>query len=424
MLLKALPTRKNAAHITPVVSPPRSIFAVHAETAMDCDSARDASAVATASTRNSAACTTGSAGTQERGFALFAHLPQADSSDAVSPAAQSSASGNRAGAAAPSGAHTHSPGGEAQPPERAGSCAPATPVAETVQLLEKRIAFSRWRAAVKRERPRSAALRARLLLGDCSPDRVPRDQVPDWAPISVQAGRQASVVKQESAAAEMAQNPPPVHRSSSAQGSNGSAAPQLIGGDKGPAALPARPPPEPALPLSTGCRMRTTAGTVPDQAAAELLERARAAPLVGSMLPAAENDLAPAANTPTPDTPELCSPDVHAPSAPLPSESGTVPALEGVDAGAAAELGALAVAAGEAGKSGASLSEAALLLFGDPALAARCQAALRGTHAAELAGDAAAGAPTAAAQHAIAVLTGELPWPSAGAALLYWPDWV
>lgn len=342
----------------------------------------------------------------------------------MSPAAQSCASDNRAGAAAPSGAPAHSPGGEARPPERAGSCSPATPVAQTVQLLEKRIAFSRWRAAVKRERPHSAALRARLLLGDCSPDRVPRDQVPDWAPISVQAGRQDSVVKQETAAAEMVQNPPPFHRSSSAQGSNGSAAPQQNGGDTGAAALPARPPPEPALPLSTGGRSRNTAGTAPDKAAAEPLERPRAAPLAGSMLPAAVDGLAPAGNTPMPDTPESRSSDVHAPSAPLPSKSGAGPALEGVGAGPAAELGALAVAAGEAGTGGASLSEAALMLFGDPALAARCKAALRGTDAAELAGDAAAGASTVAAQHTIAVLTGELPWPSAGAALLYWPDWV
>ncbi|KAK9820863.1 hypothetical protein WJX81_005899 [Elliptochloris bilobata] len=62
-------------------------------------------------------------------------------------------------------------------------------------------------------------------------------------------------------------------------------------------------------------------------------------------------------------------------------------------------------AAGEAGEEGGSLAEAALDLFGDPALAARCQAALRGTDPAALASLCAAGGSAAAAQHTIAALT-------------------
>ena len=295
MLLRCLPPRDAATHAKPVVSPNRSVVTLHARAAM----------------------------------AGSARAPEPE------------------------------PGEERAHPPAApcGSCAaiaPATPVAQSVQLYEKRIAFARWRAAVKSELPGFAALRLCPAPGDFAgsgaahvlasrPAGAPGSCVVAGA--SSGAGAAAQAVQRECA---------------------GALPPQELWA--GQCAAQEEPPVSSAVESAAHSQQEHSG----DALEAEQAARHACRPARG---PAKEQD------------------------------RGGEPPCD-----AAAEgLGELTAAAEEAGEEGGSLAEAALALLGDPALAARCQAALRGTNPAALESLAADGGSVLAAQRTVAALTGAPP---------------
>ena len=260
---------------------------------------------------------------------------------------------------------------------------PATPVAQSVQLYEKRIAFTRWRAAIKAELPGFAALRLCPAPGNFagSGTAYALPSKPDGAPDSCAVAGPSSYSAPAARAAQRA----------------------CAAGD---ADLMLQQPPGPALPPSTGGRAGAGA---PHTGEVRAGQRAAEGPSASSAAESTEQLLL---------EQHIGAPEAEQPAArparwpargPAEQEVGKGGPPEGpCDAGAAG-LGALTAAAGEAGEEGSSLAQAALALFGDPALAARCQAALRGTDPAALAALAADSGSALAAQHTIAALTGAPP---------------
>lgn len=270
---------------------------------------------------------------------------------------------------------------------------PATPVAQSVQLYEKRIAFTRWRAAVKSELPGFAALRLCPAPGDFAGGGAAHVLAsrPESAPGScVVAGASSST----GAAAQAVQR-------------------ECAAGDAD--SVPQEPPGD-VLPISTGWR-RAGAGALP-------LQELWAAQCAAEEEPPVSSAAGSTAH----------SQQEHSGGAPEAEQAAARPACrpargsaeelncggeatEGPCDAAAEGLGALAAAAEDAGGEGGSLAEAALALFGDPALAARCRAALRGTDPAALPSLAADGGPA----HTIAALTGAPPRHGPGGGTWYQP---
>ena len=326
MLLRCPPPRDAATHAKPVVSPNRSVVTLHARAAM-----------------------AGSAPGPE---------PEPGEEPAHPPAAPCS------------------------------SCAaimPATPVAQSVQLYEKRIAFTRWRAAVKSELPGFAAVRLCPAPGDFAGSGAAHMLAsrPEGAPGScVVAGANSGT----GAAVQAAQR-------------------EFAAG--GTESVPQEPP-EHVLPISTGGR-RAGAGAFQPLQELQAGQRAvEAEPPVSDVAGSTVHSQQERGGS-APEAEQAAARPARRPARGSVEHDGGGEPLEGPCDAAAEGLGAVTAAAEEAGEAGGSLAEAALAMFGDPAMAARCQAALRGTHPAALASLAADGGSALAAQHTIAALTGPCP---------------
>ena len=327
MLLRCPPPRNAATHAKPVVSPNRSVVTLHARAAM-----------------------AGSARGPE---------PEPGEERAHPPAAPCS------------------------------SCAaimPATPVAQSVQLYEKRIAFTRWRAAVKSELPGFAAVRLCPAPGDFAGSGAAHMLA------SRLEGAPGSCV---------------VAGASSGTGAAAQAA-QREGAAGGTESVPQEPP-EHVLPISTGGRR---AGACAFQPLQELQAGQRAVeeePPVSDVAGSTVHSQQERGGS-APEAEQAAARPARPPARGSAGEQdGRRDPSEGPCDAAAEGLGGLAAAAEEAGEEGGSLAEAAFALFGNPALAPRCRAAMRGTDPAALASLAANGGSVLAAQHTIAALTGPCP---------------